>query len=346
MPGLRIALLLGTPGKSWGGMEQHTLDLAQSLASRDYNVHLLAHPEFRPRMTPPLIFHPLPMNLGRRNPWLRHRIAKILRDLQPDICHAQGNKAAALLSHSRRSLQGGLYVGTVHGIKSSHQAFNRLDGVIAVSQTILASIAHPHKVCIYNGIADRSEVKIQTDVRSKTEPDRWPLVVAIGRLEPVKGFDTLLRAWHHANQPGNLVIIGSGSQEAPLKTLRERLGLESTVSFAGHRTDVAQWLARADVCVISSHREGFPYVLIEALQAACPVLATPVGGPAELLPANSLSTDHSSYALAALLQKQLADLPALRESQRAIAEFARSNLTLAAMTNQTEAFYRSLSPVE
>ncbi|MDX1801520.1 MAG: glycosyltransferase, partial [Marinobacter sp.] len=49
MKALRIAFLLGTSGKTWGGMEQHTLDLARSLAARGHNVHLLAHPQYRAR---------------------------------------------------------------------------------------------------------------------------------------------------------------------------------------------------------------------------------------------------------------------------------------------------------
>ena len=342
MKALRIAFLLGTSGKTWGGMEQHTLDLARSLAARGHNVHLLAHPQYRARANADsLTFHPQPMNLGRNNPWLRYRIRRTLRRLQADVCHAQGNKAAALLSLARRSSRHSLCVGTVHGIKSSHRAFDRLDGVIAVSQSILATLTHPRKTCIYNGLTDQpgpistGAPDIETDVR--------PLVVAIGRLEPVKGFDNLLRAWQQAGQPGHLVIIGGGSQSKHLNSLRQTLALQGSVTLTGQRDDVAGWLGQADACVISSHREGFPYVLVEALHAQCPVLATPVGGPAELLPPASLAADTSTAALAQLLRVQLTELTALRNSQRPAFDFARTHLTIEAMTDHTEAFYRSLS---
>ncbi|MDX1634981.1 MAG: glycosyltransferase [Marinobacter sp.] len=336
---LRIALLLATPGSTWGGMEKHTLDLARHLADGGHQVHILADRRYQARFAPPLHFHALPVHLSRHHPWLGFSLGRLLRRIAPDIAHAQGNKAAQLLSGpAGKSCR--TSIGTVHGTKTSHRAFKRLDGVIAVSSLIAESLEHPRVTVIPNGCA--------VPARRPARPDHMPrppadgaLVVAAGRLVAVKGFDNLLKAWADLSTRHRLVILGEGPERAKLESQAQTLGFQDRVLFMGFRDDVPAWLSHADACVISSHREGFPYLMVEALLVTCPVLATPVSGVMDCLPHNSIARDSSSAALASLLAHWLDRIPELRAAQQQAFQTAATTLTLEAMTTQTLAFYRA-----
>jgi glycosyltransferase involved in cell wall biosynthesis len=316
-------------------MEKHTADLSEELARRGHRVHVLAHPAYQRYFSEAIQFHPVPIQLGRRNPWLKMRLRSTLRKLSADVLHAQGNKAATLLSgmRGRRSVT----VGTIHGTKSSHSAFYKLDGVIAVSKGIRQALLHPYIKLIHNGIRPQDGTGTSIPV-----PDTGIFALAIGRLEPVKQFDKLIAAWVTLKPPLPLYILGDGSEAESLKTQIHGSGAENLIKLPGYEHNPTAWLKRASVCIVSSEREGFPYALIEALLARCPVLSTPVNGALDLLPANSLAESTSLSALQALLSTGLTNIENLKKSQEMCFERASRELTLEAMSSQTEAFYYEL----
>lgn len=118
-----------------------------------------------------------------------------------------------------------------------------------------------------------------------------------------------------------------------------QLKLENSITLAGFRENLAPIYDRAELTVISSEREGFPYVLAESLLGGCPVVSTPVSGPRDILPETSLSTGHRDRDLAELIARALADLEALKQSQQPAMAFAREKLTVNAMAEQTESLY-------
>ncbi|HTN34859.1 MAG TPA: glycosyltransferase [Marinobacter sp.] len=333
---LAIIQLIATPGTSWGGMEKHTADLSEELARRGHKVHVVAHPDYQHHFSEATEFHPLPVQLGRRNLWLKWRLRQTLRKLSPDVLHAQGNKAAALASGIEK--QGCITVGTIHGTKSSHKAFRKLDGVIAVSKGIQDTLLQANTRLIHNGIKSQ-------DTRAETTnpiPDSGAFALAIGRLEPVKQFDKLIAAWVTLEAPMPLYILGAGSEEESLKAKIRSFGAENLIKLPGYEHNPTAWLKRASVCLVSSEREGFPYALIEALLARCPVLSTPVNGALDLLPPKSLAESTGLNAIKALLSAQLADIENLKKSQEACFDRAALELTLEAMASRTEAFYYEL----
>lgn len=336
---LTIALLVATPGTTWGGMEQHTADLAGALAVRGHRVHVLGHKAYRDKFLAGVQFHPLPVQLGRRNLWLQLALRRRLREISPDILHAQGNKAAQLAGKTENLAR--VRIGTVHGTKSSHKAFDRLDEIVAVSPRILGSLRHPHKHLIYNGV-DSQRQQIPADDGTNL-PAGVTNVIAVGRLEPVKGFDALVRAWamlDRSSDDCHLTIFGEGSQREPLARLIQQSGLEDSVTLAGFSRNLAPVYRNADLTVISSEREGFPYVLAESLIYGCPVVSTPVSGPRDLLPPSCLSKGHQDRDLARLMTQAFANLEKLKQSQQSAMAFARETMTITAMAEQTEALYR------
>ncbi|MFN2362038.1 MAG: glycosyltransferase [Marinobacter sp.] len=335
---LTIALAIATPGTGWGGMEKHSADLVVALAAEGHEVHVLAHAAYQDRFADPVRFHPLPFQLGRRNLWLRHCLRRTLRSIRPDILHAQGNKAASLISagahHARAT------VGTLHGTKSSHKAFDKLDGVIGVSREITGSINHPCVRLVYNGVTVPDN---QSNPVSRIPiPTERPLFVAAGRLEPVKQFDRLIRAWDKANPGGILVILGNGTQRAPLEQLVQKLNASDTIKLPGYEPNIPGWLSAATACIISSEREGFSYICAEALTAFCPVLSTPVGIAKEFLPKSSIAQSDSIDDLAALIRAGVNGIDSLAAAQANSFHQARTQFSLETMVANTEAFYRDL----
>jgi glycosyltransferase involved in cell wall biosynthesis len=104
------------------------------------------------------------------------------------------------------------------------------------------------------------------------------LVLAVARQEPMKALDTLVSAFErvrHAKPTSRLLLAGRpGAATAALERQIEQLGLRSSVTLLGERSDVAELLCAADVFVLSSRREGMPGSVIEAMALEVPVVAT------------------------------------------------------------------------
>ena len=112
-----------------------------------------------------------------------------------------------------------------------------------------------------------------------------PLALAVGRLIEQKDHATLLRAFarvRNAVPQARLAILGSGPLEPETRRLVGELGLDDAVALPG-RTDIRDWLERADVFVHTSRWEGFGIVLLEAMLAGLPVVATRVSAVPEVV---------------------------------------------------------------
>ncbi len=106
-------------------------------------------------------------------------------------------------------------------------------------------------------------------------PSGPPQVLGLGRLVRQKRFDLAVRAFALADVPGSrLVLVGDGPEAPALRRLVERLGVQDRVAFAGAVDDVRPWLDRARALVLPSDFEGYGAVVVEALAAGRPVVAT------------------------------------------------------------------------
>ena len=112
------------------------------------------------------------------------------------------------------------------------------------------------------------------------------MLVAAGRLAPWKGFADLIRAMKlvPAQRRARLMILGDGPLRGELQALISELGLDDTVRLLGYVENPLKYFARADVFVLSSHVEGLPNVLVEAMMCGCtPVSTDCPTGPREVL---------------------------------------------------------------
>jgi glycosyltransferase involved in cell wall biosynthesis len=105
------------------------------------------------------------------------------------------------------------------------------------------------------------------------------LVGGVGRLARGKGFDVLIEAFRRAGLPASrLVIVGDGGERRRL----ERLATGLPVTFTGFRDDAKDWFQALDLFVSASRREPFGRVIIEALDAGTPVIASDAAGPRDI----------------------------------------------------------------
>jgi glycosyltransferase involved in cell wall biosynthesis len=111
------------------------------------------------------------------------------------------------------------------------------------------------------------------------------LLLWAGRLDPVKGLDTLIGAVDEARstRPMRLLIAGDGTEHSRLKQMIAERGLGDVVNLVGPRDDVHRLMRTADAFVFPSRTEGMPNALLEAMAAGLPVIATDAAGCRDLI---------------------------------------------------------------
>jgi len=166
--------------------------------------------------------------------------------------------------------------------------YRGLDGITTVSQEVADDLRHyfgitrvPMAVISNPIIPENIEDLAQAPCSHPwlAQPRTTPVILAIGGLRQVKGFDTLLRGLAAMRPPGaRLIIIGEGKERHRLTALAEQLGISARLDLVGFTANPFPYLARADLLALSSRREGLGNVLVEALALGIRVVATDCSG--------------------------------------------------------------------
>lgn len=335
---MRVALVLASLGE--GGLEKHVVELAKGLCRRGLEVCLIAHPMYESRRPGEVEFFPLDLTTFRRNPFALYRLFRLLRKARPQIIHAHGSKAASMVSALLPVLPHMHSVATLHSKKTNVRMFSSFERVIAVSRIAAANLMHSGIRIIHNGVNPDTGTAAPAVDAWKTVAARRR-VLAIGRLVPVKGFDLLIRAWK--NVDAQLAIAGEGFERERLERLIRETGQEDRITLLGQRDDVHALLSAADLFVISSHYEGGPYTLVEALQHRVPVVSTAVGAAVEILPAGFICATGDPAALAERVTSALNDIEQTRRAHESAFDYARTELTFEHVLDSTISVYEELS---
>jgi glycosyltransferase involved in cell wall biosynthesis len=183
----------------------------------------------------------------------------------------------------------------------------------------------PNGVCIgdYNTVADGHSLRSGFGLSTSSK-----LVGSVGRLTWQKGFDMLLKAVSLLNgQSMDLLIAGVGEEEKSLRSLSEKLGVQKRVHFIGYHRNIPSFLRSLDLYVHPARFEGMPNAVVEAMAAACPIVATDVDGTRELIQDGKhgwLVPPEDPAALASALREALGNLDEARKrgttAQRRVAE--------------------------
>jgi glycosyltransferase involved in cell wall biosynthesis len=246
-----------------------------------------------------------------------------------------------------------LRISTKHGFDDF-----RSSRLFSLADRAVAKFAHRH-VAVSRGLADYLEdvegfqsrrfdvIHYGIEAREPPPPPNDPLrLLVLGRLIPIKGHSILLRAFAAARAEVDgltLDVVGAGNEEPALRQLADDLRLDGSVRFAGSTRDIDPWLEGAAVVVVPSLGEGFGRVAIEAMERGRAVIASDVGGLAEVVAHGStgmLVPPGEEAALTAAILELARDPAEARRMggegrERVVAGFSERH-----SAEQTDALYR------
>jgi glycosyltransferase involved in cell wall biosynthesis len=332
----RRAICQVLAGAESGGLERHFIELCNALSER-HQVTAIVHPMHAQALTSRVHLVPMDLAGGRFDPRVLLRLYRAVRRAAPDVVHSHANKATAMLALLKPFLPMS-FVATLHNHKSRVWMFRGCDAAIAVSQSLADCLPGQKVTVIPNGIAPPAPVAAARVAAIRDSAVGRPLVLAAGRLVQAKGFDLLLAAWRAV--PAPLWIAGEGPQRSRLEALIHDYGLQDRVKLLGQRDDIDALMQAADLLVLPSRREGFPYVLLEALHHRLPVVATRVPGAVDVLPQAWLVPVENAAALVAAVNRARSDPGRLLADFATVWQRAQEELSLATMVQRTEAVYR------
>lgn len=301
---------------------------------------------------------------GRRYACERAAARSIFRQVRPDVVHTHGNRPDVIDAVAARSV-GIATATTVHGYTAStlrnrvYGYVQRLhmrsfDAVVAVSTPLamtLSSHVDPSRLhMIPNGFipdatpADRLLARHRLGVYDERFLIGW-----VGRLSPEKGPDVALAAIGRLalvarHEALELAVIGDGPERPNLERLARQLGVEPLVRWHRTRHDAALLMTAFDVLVLSSRTEGTPMVILEAMSARTPIIATRVGGVPDMLSSEEallVPRDDPAALASAILDVLLARDAAYARAFRA-ANVLATRYDGAAWLERYAALYRQL----
>lgn len=167
---------------------------------------------------------------------------------------------------------------------------------------------------------------------------REKIVLGVGTLMPLKGFDMLIKAFSKLEEnEWKLIILGEGPQREELQNLIDELNLGDKVSLPGITKDVERYYKKASIFVLSSRTEGFPGVLCEAIGYGCASIAFDcLTGPSDIIEhnVNGILVDPENVNKLSQEIQKLIDDPKYRSSLSANSQELTSLLDIKTISNE------------
>ena len=349
-----------------GGSERHLLTLLPALRARGVEARFLGLDDGEPRpfyeqldaLEVPYERLRAPRDL---DPLLLTRIARVVRRQRPDIVHTHlvhADVYGAIASLAPRTA----LVSTKHNDDPfRHGSFRHVERLFARRARRIICITEA--LARFNarevGLPEAKLVVVHYGLDGLPTawgppggpdlPEGVPLLLAVSRLERQKGLDVAIEALARVRGAGDsaaaLLILGAGSLGRELGDLAAARGVGAAVFFAGQSGDVAHWLERADVFVHPARWEGFGLVLLEAMLAELPIVATTVSSIPEIVvdgETGLLVPPDDAERLAAAIATLLADPDRRAAYGRAALERARQRFSVDRMATRTIEVYREV----
>jgi len=355
-----------------GGAENHLVDLCQGQVSAGHDVavaYLKGDHYWRAELE----------RMGGRVEFLGlkrygdlapiSRLRRMMRAFSPDVVHAHMPPAelyarlALVISPARRPAfviskhnDEPFFRGPGHKFLGAWVA-KRADGIIAISDAVNRYTREGRGTSrailktVHYGINPEPFQTVSADDAAAVREawhiprDAW-VTGTVARLVPQKALHVLIEGYARyraeATRPSRLVLVGRGPLEDELKARAQELGIANEIVWAGFREDIPAVMQAFDLFALTSSYEGFGLVLLEAMSAAKPVLATKVSAIPEIVKDNETGFlcqpgDASSVA-SALAKFESADTRA--KMGTAGLQRAQASFTLARMNSETESLYR------
>ena len=269
------------------------------------------------------------LDIGSRySPLNTYKLIKFLNQNNVSILHCHGAKASTI-GKGVKIFSNIKVVSTIHGHKKNNNAFTNLDAVIGVNKLLIESIPKGTYIPNWFNPSHAGERS------SRTGP-----IIAIGRLEPVKGFNQLIKSWINIQE--DLEIIGSGPEEQNLHQLIHNLNLSDRIKIVTNcdYSSIEEKYKTTSGLIVSSHREGGPRVVLEAINHEIPVLGSKVGIIPDLIPSECLSEPGNQESLQALLEEMVPLLAQL--NMEGIKAALIENYSITSAAKKTKEIYEAL----
>lgn len=269
------------------------------------------------------------LDIGSRySPLNTYKLIKFLNQNNVSILHCHGAKASTI-GKGVKMFSNIKVVSTIHGHKKNNNAFTNLDAVIGVNKLLIENIPKGTYIPNWFNPSHAGERS------SRTGP-----IIAIGRLEPVKGFNQLIKSWINIQE--DLEIIGSGPEEQNLHQLIHDLNLSDRIKIVTNcdYSSIEEKYKTTSGLIVSSHREGGPRVVLEAINHEIPVLGSKVGIIPDLIPSECLSEPGNQESLQALLEEMVPLLAQL--NMEGIKAALIENYSITSAAKKTKEIYEAL----
>lgn len=324
-----------------GGLERVVVDLMQGIPGDRFRSEVMClrrRGQLADELRPDQVHLATP-DRGPLGMWSPRGLAAAIRARAPDVVHLH---SGVWMKGARGARLAGVpaVVFTEHGRPWPDSLSNRLvdhlgsrftDGVVAVSEPLRQYLidrvrVDPAKIRIIRNAIPEATPPSEAAVSAAralagVEPGGL-LVGSVGRLDPVKAYDVLIRAimllrarWTGSPGP-KLVLVGDGPDRPRLESVIAELGAQDAVALVGWQREIRPFLGAMDAFVLSSDSEGTSISLLEAMQAGRAVVVTRVGGNPDVLGPGLVGQQvppQDPEALAAVLQATLPD-PGVRAS--------------------------------
>lgn len=268
-------------GAKQGGAETYFIDLVTALhrAGIEQKVVIRRHSMRRDQLRAAGL-DPVELSFGNFLDFdTRRRLHDEIEAFRPDVVQTWMKRATAACPRGDF-----IHVGWFGGYYNM-KYYQRCDHLVAVTRDIVRHItesgwpsARAHYLPTFASDAPASPLPR----RDFNTPEGAPLILALGRLDPVKGFDVLLRALAEVPD-AYLWLAGEGRLKEKLKAETEALGLSPRVRFLGWRNDRGALFSTCDICVMPSRHEPFGTVMIEAWAYSKPLIVAAAQGPRGLI---------------------------------------------------------------
>jgi glycosyltransferase involved in cell wall biosynthesis len=342
---MRIAQIM--LAKQFGGAERSFVDLCAELVARGHEV--LAVCEARGAALPLLrAIDGLTIRTvrvwGAWDPFAARTIARALRAHQCAIVQCHLARAAHLGGRAARML----------GLPTLAKTHNYVDlRYYRAIDRLVPTTRSQQRYLLDHGIDASRVARIPNFTRLPRAAVRpqvtceVPRVLALGRLVEKKGFDVLLEALAlvaRAAKQLDVTIAGDGPQRAALEARARTLPDNIAVHFVGWRDEVATLFKRSDLFVLPSRDEPFGIVVLEAMAAGVPIIATQTAGPLEILNADTavLVPIGDVQALALAIGQFLDDRSAAQRRAVLAADVYETTYSAAAVVPIYEALYTDM----
>ena len=309
---------------TFAGIEQHVQELTD-IQGRDNEIIVICNQSISHHYTN--IEVKVVENISRRSIFGILSLILVLRNIRPDIVHSHGSKTTSIINSVRRFINL-RHVASVHGIKSKTKVYNKAHRVIAGSQKIQDSLKTDSSL-----VENWWHPSLPENINNTAE-----YVLAIGRLEPVKGFDLLIESWVNVNK--KLLIVGDGPEYSKLNSLIDKHGLGDfiTITPSVSKEGLIEYYQKASLLIVSSRREGGPRVALEALYLHIPVISTNVGHMSQILPQELLAEPDNLESLKSLIDNWIDR----SMSQESIFEYVAQEYSIDKASNKVLSVYEDL----